>query len=251
MDKQSGLFQYLGPGKSFALGIIFTLLLIFSVGFFILLLGNGNSLTDNKVDKAAADFNKPADTNTDTAGQEPTAQINLKAVSAEDHILGDLNTAKLVLVEYSDIDCPFCQRFHPTMHQILKDYSGQVAWVYRHFPLDSLHPEARKKAKATECVSALSDNDTFWKYLDKLYAEANDDLSAFAVGLGVDKKQFDDCLANDTYADAVENQYQDAVAAGGRGTPYTVVLTRDGQKIPISGALPIEQIKSTLDPLLK
>jgi protein-disulfide isomerase len=251
MDKQGGLFEYLGPGKSFALGIIFTLLLLFSVGFFILLFGVGFS-TNNKVDKAAADFNKTATTTANTAGaNQPAQPINLKEVSAQDHIFGDLNSAKLVLVEYSDIDCPFCQRFHPTMHQVLKDYAGQVAWVYRHFPLDSLHPEARKKAEATECVAALSDNDTFWKYLDKLYTETDDDLSGFAVALGVDKKQFDDCLANGTYKDTVESFYQDAVAAGGRGTPYTVVLTRDGQKIPISGALPIEQIKSTLDPLLK
>jgi len=251
MEKKSGLFEYLGPGKSFTLGIIFTLLLIFSVGFFILLLGDGNSLTNNKVDKAAADFNKPANTNTDTTGQEQVAQINLKAVSAEDHVRGDLSTAKIVLVEYSDIDCPFCSRFHPTLQQVMTDYAGQVAWVYRHFPLDSLHPEARKKAEATECVAALGNNEAFWSYLDKLYAETNDDLSAFAVQVGIDKKDFDDCLANGTYADAVESQYQDAVAAGGRGTPYTVALTRDGQRIPISGALPIAQIKTTLDPLLQ
>ena len=74
-------------------------------------------------------------------------------VSADDHILGNPN-APLVIVEYSDLECPFCKNFHGTMHQIIDEYGkdGLVAWVYRHFPLDSLHSKARREAEATECA---------------------------------------------------------------------------------------------------
>ena len=64
--------------------------------------------------------------------------IKMKPVSDGDHILGDKN-ASVKIVEFSDTECPFCKRFHTTMQQVVKDNNGQVAWVYRHFPLDQLH----------------------------------------------------------------------------------------------------------------
>ncbi len=85
-----------------------------------------------------------------------------------DHILGNAN-APVVIVEYSDSDCPYCQKFHATMHQVKDKYGDKVAWVYRHYPLDGLHPKARMEAEASECVAKLSNNETFWKYLDAMF----------------------------------------------------------------------------------
>ncbi len=254
MEKKPSLFEYLGPGKSFVFGIVATLLIIFSVGFFWLLF-SGSTTSKANNDKVLADFNKPSNNvpsaGTDTTDTGNVKEISIVPISTDDHIRGDIENAKVVIVEFSDIDCPYCQRFHPTMKQILADYQGQIAWVYRHFPLDSLHPEARKKAEAAECVAALGSNEAFWTYLDRLYEESTDDLVGFAKAVGINETSFNDCLSKGTYKDKVQSQYQDAINSGGQGTPYSVALTRDGQKIPISGALPIANIKSVLDPLLQ
>ncbi len=93
--------------------------------------------------------------------------IEVPALAADDRYLGNIN-ADVVIIEYSDIDCPFCKRFHPTMERIAQEYGSKIAWVYRHFPLDSLHPEARTKAEATECVAQLAGNEVFWRYLKTL-----------------------------------------------------------------------------------
>jgi hypothetical protein len=75
-------------------------------------------------------------------------------IRSEDHIRGNKN-AKVFLVEYSDFECPFCARFHPTAQQVLDEYGDDVAWVYSHFPLDQRHPNARPAAEASECVSEI------------------------------------------------------------------------------------------------
>ena len=258
-EKKPNIFEILGPGKTFLAGFVTALLVFFSIGFFVLLaksdmmeFSGGDDIVfgvDNQADSNANDSSEQED---DSA----TKGIDIAPVTSQDHVRGDLKKAQVVVVEFSDFDCPFCQRFHPTMQQILSDYGDKVAWVYRHFPLDSLHPNARKKAAASECVARLGGNDAFWKFTDALYDSSKgkiglDDLPDIAVEAGVSKGEFQNCLDNGDTQDDVQADYQDAVTAGGRGTPYSVVMTRDGQKIPLSGALPVSDIKSVLDPLLK
>lgn len=256
MDKKPSIFEVLGAGRSFSFGVILAFLVIFSVGFFIMLFSDGGfSLSSGKSDRVFADFNNPADSGGDSGGQaaptEPSTEIDIAAISSDDHIRGDIKTAEVVIVEFSDIDCPFCSRFHPTMQQVMDDYDGKVAWVYRHFPLDSLHPQARTKAEASECVDDLGGNVAFWSFIDQLYENDVDDLASFAEASGVNVVDFNECVNNKKFADKVQSQYEDAVSSGGRGTPYSVALTKDGQRVPISGALPLAQIKSILDPLVQ
>ena len=84
-----------------------------------------------------------------------------------DHVRGDRN-APIVMIEYSDYECPFCSRFHPTMKQVMQEYEGQIAWAYRHFPL-SFHPYAQVLAEGSECVAELGGNDAFWEFTDAIY----------------------------------------------------------------------------------
>lgn len=101
-------------------------------------------------------------------GEEGPAPFNneltFRAVSDEDHILGAKN-ATITIVEYSDLECPFCRRFHPTMQQVLKEYDGKVRWVYRHFPLTQIHPSAQAMALASECAA---EQGKFWEMIDEI-----------------------------------------------------------------------------------
>ena len=189
---------------------------------------------------------------------------NIRPVSSEDHIKGDIN-ALVKIVEFSDTECPFCKRFHPTMQQLIDEYgeSGQVAWVYRHFPLDQLHSKARREAAATELAYELGGNDAFWAYLDRMFeiTPANDglDLSLLpqiAEDIGLPREPFEDLVAaNDIrggkYAEHIESDYQDARASGGSGTPYSVIITPNGKTFAISGAQPYAAVKSIIELALK
>lgn len=94
---------------------------------------------------------------------------NFRPVDDTDHIIGSKD-AEIIIIEYSDTECPFCKRYHEAMHQAVDAYDGKVAWVYRHFPLTSIHPLAQPGAIAAECAATLGGNDMFWKYLDALFA---------------------------------------------------------------------------------
>lgn len=189
-------------------------------------------------------------------GQDAVAAITMKPVSADDHIFGDVN-APVKVVEFSDLECPFCKRFHATMQQVIVAYSGQVAWVYRHFPIDQLHPKARKEAEATECANELGGNDKFWAYANRLIEVTpsnngldSKELPKIATYVGLDVAKFNQCLASGKYTAKIEAEVQASIAAGARGTPYSVVISKSGKKSVIPGALPYEQVKSIIDAAL-
>jgi len=187
----------------------------------------------------------------------------VKPVNRDDHILGSRD-APVKLVEFSDFECPFCKRFHPTMKRLMDEYGkdGKVAWVYRHFPLDSLHSKARKEAQASECANELGGNEAFWAYADKLYEKgpANNRLDLallpdFAEEIGLDRGAFETCLEGDArggkYAAHIEADVQDAIASGGTGTPYSLVIAPNGTVYPVSGAMPYAALTALIDAALK
>ncbi len=93
-----------------------------------------------------------------------TLVSNVTPLSDTDHVRGT-GDERFVLIEYSDYQCPFCHRVHPTYEQLFKDYSGKLAWAYRHYPLD-FHPDAMPLAQASECVAEIGGNDAFWSFTD-------------------------------------------------------------------------------------
>lgn len=183
----------------------------------------------------------------------------MKPIMSDDHIRGDAN-APVKIVEYSDTECPFCKRFHSTMQQVIDEYGkdGKVAWVYRHFPLDQLHPKARKESEATECAAELGGNDKFWAYLDRLMevTPANNgldpaELPKIAEYVGLDTAKFNSCLSSGKYAQKIEEHVQNAIATGGNGTPWSIVVSKSGKKYPLSGAQPYDSVKQLIELALK
>ena len=197
-------------------------------------------------------------TNTTGGTLSNTGPDAMRPVSADDHILGNPN-ANILMVEYSDLECPFCKQFHPTLQKIMDQYAkdGKVAWVYRHFPIDGLHPKARKEAEATECANELGGPGKFWEYINMIYQITNSnnsldpaELPKIAKSLGLDVTAFNTCLSSGKYSTKVEADYQDAIKAGGRGTPNTILVSKDGIKTVVSGAESYENLKATIDALL-
>lgn len=190
-------------------------------------------------------------------GAENTGGLeNMRPISSDDHIRGNPN-AKVMIVEYSDMECPFCKRFHTTMQQAMDEYGkdGKVAWVYRHFPLDSIHSKARSEAIAAECAGELGGNDAFWRYADRFFeltpsnnqTDTQTILPQIAGEIGLDVNKFNTCLASGKYDEHIQDDLDNATATGGNGTPWSIVITASGKKYPLSGAQPYEAVKQLIE----
>jgi len=209
----------------------------------------------------------PIQGGTGTTNNQVTAEVEVAPVTEKDHILGNPN-APIMVIEYSDYDCPFCRIFHDTMTKIMAEYGkdGKVAWVYRHFPLESLHPNAKKISEAAYCVTELGGNDAFWKFTNALndsrkitYAPngaiQNVDptdmarLGEFATAGGVDKGSFETCLNSGKYTEQVATDVTTAMKTGAKGTPYSFLVVGD-QKGVINGAQPYETLKQMIDTVI-
>src|SRR3989344_3197928 len=146
------------------------------------------------------------------------AAVNIRPPSSQDHIIGSPD-APVVIVEYADFQCPYCELVNPVFKRIVAESNGEVAWVFRHLPLESIHPQARPAALAAECVAALGGNDAFWKFADALYANQGELGGALyareAAELGVDFTQFTDCLNKKLYTSRVDADLSEAVLNGG------------------------------------
>jgi protein-disulfide isomerase len=172
-----------------------------------------------------------------------------------DHIRGNPD-APVTLIEYSDFECPFCKSFHATVKRIVDESGGQVRWVYRHFPLDQIHPvKARKEAAASECAAELGGNDAFWKFADRFYeatpsnnrTDVDAVLPRIAREIGLDEAKFASCLASGRHDRRIEQDVQNAVATGGRGTPWSLVVSRTGKIYLLSGAQPYPNVKQLVE----
>ncbi len=181
---------------------------------------------------------------------------DIEPVGGADKVFGNAS-ASVVVVEYSDLECPFCKVFHGTMHEIIDEYDGKVAWVYRHYPIKELHTRATREAEASECAYEQGGSVVFWKYIDQVFAitGTNDtldplELPKIASSLGLNTEVFNTCLNTGKHAAKVQSDVKKAVEAGARGTPYSVIL-KDGVEVDtINGAEPIASVRVKLDKAL-
>lgn len=185
------------------------------------------------------------------AAAAPTISAsNIRPPTAGDHIIGS-PTAPIVLIEYSDFQCPYCSMIYPTLKKIVDESKGQIAWIYREFPLTSIHPQALPAANAAECIASQLGSAGFWKYADTIFNNQASLSPAYSAQLaqqfGADMTKYNQCISASTYQKNIDADTAEAEAAGGNGTPFTIVLnTKTGKAAPVSGALPYAQIMGVI-----
>lgn len=201
---------------------------------------------------------------TEVAKQSQTGGTAIKSVlrpvGADDRTLGN-PTARVVIVEYSDTECPFCKVFHATMNTIMKEYGGKgnVAWVYRHLPILDLHTKALKEAQALECAGELGGNSKFWEYANKVYevTPSNDQLDLtllpkIAGQVGLEMASFNTCLESGSHLAKIQADAKNASDLGALGTPYSVLIdTKTQEYYPLEGAYTYIQLKQIIDLILE
>ncbi len=180
-----------------------------------------------------------------------------KPVTDMDYIRGNPN-APILLIEYSDYDCPFCKEYHNTLKRIMDEYgvTGKVAWVYRHFPLGQLHPNSPKISEAALCVGSLGGNDAFWDFTDLIFEERELDeatnvtkIPDYVETVGVDVDAYAACMNGTEMEERVSASVQDAFNIGANGTPYSVLIVGDQQAV-INGAQPYDIVKGIVENLI-
>ncbi|NOT04261.1 MAG: DsbA family protein [Anaerolineales bacterium] len=151
--------------------------------------------------------------------------------------------AKLVIVEFSDFQCPFCRRFHDETYQALLDaYPGQIRFVYRNLPLTSIHPNAMPAAIASLCAN---DQDAYWDYHEKLFSSETLDEATYiqyATDLDLDVDTFTACLSDGSHDAFIEEDMQFALDLGVQSTPTFFV-----NGLAIVGAQPLDKFQQIID----
>lgn len=192
-------------------------------------------------------------------------KIDVAPVSSADHIMGSAD-AKVKLIVYTDPECPFCKVFHNTVESLFEQHkaTGDLAIVYRLFPLQQLHPKAPHESEAFECAAEIGGNDSFWKYADQVFANtpSNNKLDPaklydFANNINLDSAKFKTCLDSGKYKTKITEGVVAGSKAGGQGTPYSVIQVKD-QFIPLVdangngyGALPLPAISQIVSEVSK
>ena len=135
--------------------------------------------------------------------------------------------APVTLIEFSDFQCPFCARAHPLIQALRERYPTQLRVVYKHLPLEAIHPRSRAAAEAAVCAEQQG---KFWEYHDRLFATpgalSDEDLKGYASAVGLDMAAFDTCLQDPKRSERIEADMAEARAAGVTGTPAFVLNGR-------------------------
>ena len=177
---------------------------------------------------------------------EPPPVFRAEVVTDGAPVRGDVK-APVTIVEFSDFHCPYCRAVQPALLQLLAKYPGRVRLVYKHYPLDSLHPQARRASEASWCAN---EQGKFWQFHDRVYAAGSDAseaaLGKFASEASLDKAAFDTCLASGKATRAIQKDVQEGSGHGINGTPGFFVNGRF-----LSGNQPLAAFERIIDDELK
>lgn len=194
--------------------------------------------------------------------QSAAAAFEGRALDESDFIEGDPKS-DVIVIEYSDSECPFCGQIHTTMKQLRETYGKKIAFVYRHFPLTQIHPQALNEAKAMECVGKIAGTKKYYEYIDALFSYKIEKRSMqlpqngkeeLVRSIGVNVETFNACMKLPEITQKIEDSINDGIQAGVEGTPSSFVLvkTRNGYEVVghVEGARPYAYFKALIDQAL-
>ena len=250
MDEKKGLFDLLDSKAAFGLGFVTAILLLCTLGFiglgYMYFHGGLPSMAGSQQAMAQQQAPAPA-ANPSQQPAAPTGPVNV--ATGQFPVLGK-SSAKVKVIEFADLRCPFCERWYQDSEkQLITDYvnTGKIQFAFRNFAF--LGPESTTAAQAAVCANAQG---AFWKFHDWMYEHqadesdtayySNDNLIKYATDLGMDKTKFTSCLTSTTAVNAVASDLADGQTAGVSGTPTIFV---DG--VAIVGDVPYAQLKSAID----
>ncbi len=150
--------------------------------------------------------------------------------------------APVMIVEFSDYQCPYCHQVEPTVKAVLAKYGDKISLSYRDFPLTAIHPYAMGAAEASRCAE---EQGKFWEYHDQLFTASKlekDDLIGYARNLKLDDKQFESCLTTEKYKADIDKDEQEGRKAGVNGTPGFFI-----NGVFVNGAKPESEFTSIID----
>ena len=191
----------------------------------------------------------PSQETVDTAVTEITE--GLLPITDEDHLLGSKD-ADVFLIVFSDYRCGYCGLYHETVKEIFAEYDGRLAWVYRHAPYQ---PGGKEVAVASECVTEQLDREAFWDFSDRIFKEQRqvgaDWYRSTIEDMGGNVEEFEACIVSGRYDELIARHTMNAQSLGVQGTPYSVLLTREGEMVKFSGAQPIENVRIFVERALR
>ncbi|MGB6421708.1 MAG: thioredoxin domain-containing protein [Anaerolineales bacterium] len=195
---------------------------------------------DNPVNQDEASAQNPSGEDGDTTPQ----QVKRYDVPEGDNPSLGSEDAPITIIEFSDYECPFCRRWHDEVFDKIRDeYPDQVRFVYRDFPLTSLHPNAVPAAEAASCAN---EQDAFWEFSEMLYSDeygfGEEAYVKYAQVLELDVPGFEECIEEGRYSDEVQADYEFASSLGVRSTP-TFFLNG----IAVVGAQPFEVFQDVIE----
>ncbi|MBT3323920.1 DsbA family protein [archaeon] len=221
-------------------------LLVIQLLIMLVLVSQVFSLNAAITGNTIAEINTGTNTDTNTAGNlelsDKTGGID---ITGDPYLGGDPEEVNVVIIEFSDFECPYCSRGLETVHDLADIYGDKISIVFKDFPL-SFHQYAQVASEAAECAD---EQDMFWEYHDGLFANqalfSDDYFYTLADELGLDSGDFTECLSSGAMASEVRTDYGHGVTAGVRGTPAFFV---NGELV--SGAQPASSFASLIDPYL-
>lgn len=246
---KASVFDGASPKLTFVMGVVVGIAVISLAGF---VLAGSYVLSGGSWAKLATP-SAPAPSATTPSAQPPTAPSKVSiALKSTDHVRGATN-APVTLVAYTDLECPYCKRFHPVVLQALQEYGSKLRVVYRNFPL-SFHANAQKEAEAAECVAKIGGNNAYWSFVDKIFERTTSNGTGFALTalgplakeVGVSQSRFQTCLDQGEMASRVQTDLTEGSGYGVNGTPTSFI-----NGTPLEGAVPFEQLKAVIDQVLQ
>jgi len=164
-----------------------------------------------------------------------------KTISSGKHIYGK-EDSRYSLVVFSDIECPYCKKYHKTPKNVVDKYPDHVNWQFKHFPLGFHNPVAAVEAIATECAAEIGGNRAFWVYLQQMMDDTKSngqgagDIQTIAERVGLDPKKFVQCIKGGKHKKTIDEHMAKAKELNVTSTPVTFLVDNNtGKNIMLKG----------------